>query len=123
MVVKSLRYAESHEWLKVEGNEAYVGITDYAQETLGAIVYVDLPEVDDAFEKGEAFGAVESVKAASDIYIPVSGKVIEVNHRLADEPELLNDDPFGSWMVKIELSNPEEVASLLDSDAYEAFIK
>ena len=123
MIVKGLRYAESHEWLKVDGNDAYVGITDYAQETLGAIVFIDLPENGDTFQKGEAFGAVESVKAASDIYLPVSGKIIEVNARLADEPELLNDDPFGSWIVKIALRNPEEVHALLDSDAYEALLK
>lgn len=123
MVVKSLRYSESHEWLKVDGHEAYVGITDYAQETLGAIVFADLPEVDNTFDKGEAFGALESVKAASDIYLPVSGKVIEVNSRLTDEPELLNDDPFGSWIVKIALTDLSEIDALLDSDAYEALIK
>ena len=123
MIVKSLRYTESHEWLKEEGKLAYIGITDYAQETLGSLVFVDLPQVGDAFDQGEAFGAVESVKAASDLYIPVSGKVVEVNQRLVDEPELLNDDPFGSWIIKVELSNPEEVTALLDSDAYEALIK
>ncbi len=123
MIVKNLHYAESHEWLKVDGNNAYVGITDFAQETLGAIVFIDLPKIGDTFEQGEAFGAVESVKSASDIYLPVSGKIIEVNTRLTDEPALINDDPFGSWIVKIELTHPEQVNALLDSDAYEAFIK
>lgn len=123
MIVKSLRYSESHEWLKEEGNEAYIGITDYAQETLGAIVFVDLPSVGDTFLQGDVFGAVESVKAASDIYLPVSGTIVEINQRLTDQPELLNDDPFGSWIVKIELSNPDELEALLNSDAYEALTK
>ena len=123
MIVKSLRYTESHEWLKEEGKLDYIGITDYELETLGSLVFVDLAQVGDGFDQGEAFGAVESVKAASDLYIPVSGKVVEVNQRLVDEPELLNDDPFGSWIIKVELSSPEEVNALLDSDAYEALIK
>ena len=123
MVVKNLRYQESHEWLKEDGKNAYVGITDYAQETLGSIVFVDLPKVGETFKKGDVFAAVESVKAASDIYIPVSGKILEINERLEDEPELLNDDPFGSWIVKMEVNNTKEIDALLDSDAYEAFIK
>ena len=123
MVVKNLRYQESHEWLKEDGKNAYVGITDYAQETLGSIVFVDLPKVGETFKKGDVFAAVESVKAASDIYLPVSGKILEINERLEDEPELLNDDPFGSWIVKMEVNNTKEIDALLDSDAYEAFIK
>lgn len=123
MIVKGLLYSESHEWLQQEGNTGYIGITDYAQDTLGSIVFIDLPNVGDTFDKGDAFGAVESVKAASDIYLPVSGKVLEVNQKLVDEPELLNDDPFGSWIVKVELSQPEEIDALLNSDAYEAHIK
>ncbi len=123
MVVKNLRYSESHEWLKEDGNDAYIGITDYAQDTLGDIVFADLPEVGDTFNQDEAFGALESVKAASDIYLPVSGKIIDVNTRLIDEPELLNDDPFGSWIVKIEITNPKELDALLTSDAYEKHIQ
>ncbi len=123
MIVKGLRYAESHEWLKIDGDNAYIGITDYAQETLGAIVFIDLPEVGDTFDKGEAFGAVESVKAASDIYLPVTGEIVEVNTRLIDEPELLNDDPFGSWIVKVALKDPNEIDALLESDAYESLTK
>ena len=123
MVVKNLRYQESHEWLKEDGKNAYVGITDYAQETLGSIVFVDLPKVGETFKKCDVFAAVESVKAASDIYLPVSGKILEINERLEDEPELLNDDPFGSWIVKMEVNNTKEIDALLDSDAYEAFIK
>ena len=123
MVVKNLRYQESHEWLKEDGKNAYVGITDYAQETLGSIVFVDLPKVGETFKKGDVFAAVESVKAASDIYLPVSGKILEINERLEDEPELLNDDPFGSWIVKMEVNNTKEIDALLDSDAYEALIK
>ena len=123
MVVKNLRYQESHEWLKEDDKNAYVGITDYAQETLGSIVFVDLPKVGETFKKGDVFAAVESVKAASDIYLPVSGKILEINERLEDEPELLNDDPFGSWIVKMEVNNTKEIDALLDSDAYEAFIK
>ena len=123
MIVKGLRYAESHEWLKIDGDNAYIGITDYAQETLGAIVFIDLPEVGDTFDKGEAFGAVESVKAASDIYLPVTGEIVEVNARLIDEPELLNDDPFGSWIVKVALKDPNEIDALLESNAYESLTK
>ena len=120
---KLLRYTESHEWLNVEGDHALIGITDYAQETLGAIVYVDLPSEGESFQKGDAFGALESVKAASDLYLPVAGTILEVNQQLLDQPELLNDDPFGSWIVKIKLTNKSEVDALLDRDAYEAHIK
>lgn len=123
MIVKNLRYTKSHEWLKIDGNHALIGITDYAQDSLGAIVYVDLPEKGESFNKGDVFSALESVKAASDIYIPVSGTIVEINERLLDEPELLNNDPFGSWIVKIELTNPTEADALLDSDAYEAITK
>ncbi|MCF0194866.1 MAG: glycine cleavage system protein GcvH, partial [Bacteroidaceae bacterium] len=96
-VIEGLRYAESHEWVKIEGGIATVGITDYAQSQLGNIVYVDMPEVDDEVSKGEEFGAVESVKAASDLYSPVSGKVVEINEALEDQPELINQDAFENW--------------------------
>lgn len=118
-VVEGLYYSESHEYVKVEGNFAYVGITDYAQHALGNVVYVDMPEVDDEVEAGEDFGAVESVKAASDLISPVSGTVVEVNEALEDKPELLNEDAFDNWIIKVELSDKAELDSLMDAKAYE----
>jgi glycine cleavage system H protein len=117
-IVEGLRYAESHEWVKVEGEYAYVGITDYAQNALGNIVYVDMPEVDDEVEKGEEFGAVESVKAASDLMSPVTGVVVEVNEKLDESPELLNEDAYGNWIMKVKLSDMSELDELLDAKAY-----
>jgi glycine cleavage system H protein len=119
-IVKGLYYAESHEWVKVEGDFGFVGITDYAQHALGNVVYVDLPEVDDDVTQGDEFGAVESVKAASDLISPVSGTVVEVNEKLNDKPQLINEDAFGNWIMKVKLSDPRELKTLLDSDAYEA---
>jgi glycine cleavage system H protein len=120
-VIEGLYYSESHEYVKVEGEFGYVGITDYAQSQLGNVVYVDMPEVDDEVTAGEEFGAVESVKAASDIISPVSGTIIEVNEALDDEPELLNKDAFGNWIIKVELSDKSELDGLMDAKAYEAF--
>lgn len=120
-VIKDLFYSEDHEWVKVEGDEAYIGITDFAQEQLGDIVYVELPEIDDEFEQDDDFSAIESVKAASDVYIPVSGKVIEVNEELLDSPELLNTDPFENWIIKIELEDKSELDELMSSEEYEEF--
>lgn len=117
-VIDGLYYAESHEYVKVEGNVGYIGITDYAQEQLGNVVYVDMPDVDDEITAGEEFGAVESVKAASDLISPVSGKVIEINESLEDAPELINEDAFSNWIIKIELSDTSELDNLLDSNAY-----
>ena len=105
----------------MDGNVGYIGITDYAQHALGNVVYVDLPDVDDEVTAGEEFGAVESVKAASDIISPVSGTIIEVNEALDDEPELLNKDAFGNWIIKVELSDKSELDGLMDAKAYEAF--
>ena len=122
-VIEGLYYSESHEFVKVEGDFAYIGITDYAQHALGNVVYVDLPEVDDEVEAGEDFGAVESVKAASDIISPVSGTVVEVNEALDDEPELLNKDAFGNWIIKVQLSDKTELDNLMDAKAYEEFCK
>lgn len=119
-IVEGLRYAESHEWVKVEGEYAYVGITDYAQNALGNIVYVDMPEVDDEVTKGEEFGAVESVKAASDLISPITGVVVEINEKLEDAPELLNEDAFANWIMKVKLADASEVDALLDAKAYEA---
>ncbi|MBQ3625007.1 MAG: glycine cleavage system protein GcvH [Prevotella sp.] len=119
--IEGLYYSESHEFVRVEGEFGYVGITDYAQHALGNIVYVDMPEVDDDVEAGEDFGAVESVKAASDLTSPVSGKVVEVNEALEDTPELVNQDAFGNWIIKVELSDKSELDNLMDAKAYEEF--
>ena len=117
-ILDSLRYAESHEWVKLEGDVATVGITDYAQHALGNIVYVDLPEVGDEVTQGEDFGAVESVKAASDLISPISGEVIEINEALEDEPELVNQDAFSNWIMKVKVSDPSEIDNLLDAAGY-----
>ncbi len=119
-VVEGLYYSESHEWVKVEGNIAIVGISDFAQHEMGDLSYVDMPEVDDVLEKGEEFGAVESVKAASDLFSPVSGTVVEINEELEDAPELLNQDAFANWIMKVEMSDPAELEELMDAAAYEA---
>lgn len=120
-ILEGLRYSESHEYVKIEGDCAVVGITDFAQEQLGNVVYVDVPEVGDKVTAGETFGAVESTKAASDLVCPVSGEVVEVNEALEDEPELVNKDAFGEgWIIKVKLANPEEVEQLLDAKGYEA---
>jgi len=120
-VIEGLYYSESHEYVRVEGNFGYIGITDYAQHALGNIVYVDMPEVDDEVEAGEDFGAVESVKAASDLISPVSGTVVEVNEALEDTPELVNQDAFENWIIKVELSDTAELEGLMNAEAYAAF--
>ena len=120
-VIEGLYYSESHEYVRVEGEYGYVGISDYAQHALGNIVYVDMPEVDDEVVAGEDFGAVESVKAASDLISPVSGTVVEVNEALEDEPELVNKDAFENWIIKVELSDKAELDNLMDAAAYEKF--
>lgn len=122
MVLEGLLYTKDHEWLKVEGNKAQMGITDYAQHALGSLVYVELPEADDNFSAGDALGVVESVKAASDIYMPVSGTILESNEAVVDDPGLINSDPYGSWMVSIELSDLSELDELLDAEAYKALL-
>lgn len=122
-VIEGLYYSESHEYVKVGGDFAYVGITDYAQHALGNVVYVDMPEVDDEVEAGEDFGAVESVKAASDLISPVSGTVVEVNEALEDKPELLNEDAFANWIMKVELSDKTELDNLMDAAAYDEICK
>ena len=118
-VIEGLHYAESHEWVKVDGDIATVGISDYAQHALGNIVYVDMPEVGDEIEAGDVFGAVESVKAASDLICPVSGEVVEINEDLEDPPDAINNDAFENWIMKVKMSNPAEVEALLDAAAYE----
>jgi len=121
-VIEGLYYSESHEYVKVEGGFGYIGISDYAQQQLGNVVYVDMPDVDDEVEAGAEFGAVESVKAASDLIAPVSGTVVEVNEALDDQPELINQDAYENWIVKVELSDESELDSLMDAAAYTAFI-
>ncbi len=120
---KELRYSEEHEWVKVEGNRVTIGITDFAQSELGDIVFVELPEVGDEISAKEPFGSVESVKTVSELYAPVSGKVVEVNGNLDDSPEFVNESPYeNAWMVVIELSNPSEVEELMTSEQYEQMI-
>jgi glycine cleavage system H protein len=120
-VIEGLYYSESHEYVRVEGEFGYIGITDYAQNALGNVVYVDMPEVDDEVEAGEEFGAVESVKAASDLISPVSGTVVEVNDSLDDSPELINEDAYENWIIKVELTDKAELDNLMDAEAYQAF--
>lgn len=120
-VIDGLYYSESHEFVKVDGTTGYIGITDYAQQQLGNVVYVDMPEVDDVLEAGEEFGAVESVKAASDLISPVSGTVLEVNEGLEDHPELLNQDAFANWIVKVTLSDPSELDKLMSASDYQKY--
>lgn len=119
--VAGLLYSESHEWVRLEEDFAVIGITDFAQHALGNLSYVDMPEVADEVTKGEEFGAVESVKAASDLYSPVSGRVIETNTELEDAPERLNVDPYANWIIKVEMSDPSELDDLMDEAAYIAF--
>jgi glycine cleavage system H protein len=120
-VIEGLYYSESHEYVKVEGNIGIIGITDYAQHALGNVVYVDMPEVDDEVEAGEEFGAVESVKAASDLNSPVSGVVVEVNEALEDKPELLNEDAYANWIIKVEITDTTELDILMGADEYAKF--
>lgn len=118
-VIEGLLYSESHEWVKLEDGIAVIGITDYAQHAMGDLSYVDMPEVEDEVVKGEEFGAVESVKAASDLYSPVSGIVIEVNEELEDAPELLNEDAFANWIIKVQMSDDSELDELMDAESYQ----
>jgi glycine cleavage system H protein len=121
-IPKDLKYTKNDEWIKVEGKTGLIGVSDFAQNSLSDVVYVELPDAGDVFNKGETFGVVESVKAASDIYMPVSGEVIEVNEVLTQQYELINKDPYGkAWMVKINIKNPSELDGLMDAAAYEAY--
>ena len=121
-VIEGLYYSESQEYVKVEGEFAYVGITDYAQEQLGNVVYVDIPAEGDEVEAGKDFGAVESVKAASDLISPVSGEVVEANADLEDQPELINQDAFANWIIKVKMSNPSELESLMNASDYRSIL-
>lgn len=120
-LLKGLFYSSDHEWVKVEGNNAYIGISDYAQHSLGDIVFVELPEVDTVFNSGDAFGVVESVKAASDMFIPLTGKVLEVNEKVVDNPELVNEDCYENWMLVIEIANKEELNELMNEEQYNKY--
>lgn len=122
-VLKNLKYASSHEWIKVEGNVGIIGISDYAQNSLGNIVFLDVPEVGDVFNKGDEFGVLESVKAASDLYLPVGGEVIDVNLELVDSPELLNESAYDNWILKISIADLSELDDLLTAEEYEAETK
>ncbi len=120
-IMPDLRYAKTDEWLRVEGDEAVVGISDYAQDALSDIVYVELPSTGETFEQNQVFGVVESVKAASDVLMPVSGEVVAANDSVVDAPESLNGDPFGNWLVRIRISDPSQIDELMDAAAYEAY--
>lgn len=122
-IVEGLHYSKDHEWVKVEGGKAYIGITDYAQHALGEIVYVEMPEVDDEIGAGDVFGVIESVKAASDSFLPISGKIVEINEELEDSPELLNEKPYESWILAVEMSDESELEGLMDSKGYDEFCK
>jgi glycine cleavage system H protein len=123
MYPASLKYTKDHEWLSVENGVGKVGITDFAQSQLGDVVYVDLPDVGASLAAGQSFGTIESVKAVSELFAPVSGQVVEVNGALKDKPELVNSAPHDTWMVAIKLSNPSEAGELLDATAYDALVK
>ena len=118
------KYSEEHEWIRAEGDEGLLGISDYAQDQLSDVVYVELPEVGDTFEQGDIFATVESVKAASDVYLPVSGEILEVNEELEDSPELVNKDPYGeAWFVRLSFADASELDELMDAEAYQAFVE
>ena len=123
MYPADLKYTKDHEWVRVSGTQAHVGITDYAQKQLGDVVYLELPEVGRTVKKGDVFGTIESVKAVSELYAPVSGEVIEVNTSLTEKPEMVNKDPHGSWMIGLNVSNPADAADLLDSAKYTELTK
>jgi len=121
---EDVRYAESHEWVKATGDTARIGITDYAQDQLGDIVFVELPDVGESFEKGAEFGTVESVKAVSELYLPVSGEIVAINQALEDAPELINNTPFADgWMIEVKLDDSSELDALMDKDAYLSTLK
>ena len=123
-VPEDLHYSKDHEWVRVDGDQAIIGITDYAQNSLGDVVYVELPKAEDEFAASESFGSVESVKAVSEVFTPIAGTVVTINEALADDPENVNSDPYGQgWMVRLKMSNPGEVDSLLTAAEYEDFTK
>ncbi|WP_373599607.1 glycine cleavage system protein GcvH [Paraclostridium bifermentans] len=122
-VIPSLKYCKEHTWAKIEGEYAYIGITDFAQDQLGEILFVEMPEVEDEITKGEDFGVVESSKVASDLIAPISGEVVEINELLEDEPEAINDDAYEAWIIKVKISDLDELEELLTSDGYESSLE
>ena len=122
-VIPSLKYCKEHTWVKLQNDYAYIGITDYAQDQLGEILFVEMPEVEDEITKGEDFGVVESSKVASDLIAPISGEVIEINEALEDEPEAINEDPYEAWIIKVKILDNDELESLLNSDGYESSLE
>lgn len=121
-IINGLKYSETHEWVKIEGDIAIIGVTDYAQKEMGDITYVDMPDAGEVVEKEEEFGALESVKASSDLFSPVSGTVLERNDALEDAPELVNEDPYGNWIIKVQMRNPAELDALMDAEGYKDMI-
>ena len=121
-IINGLKYSETHEWVKIEGDIAIIGVTDYAQKEMGDITYVDMPDAGEVVEKEEEFGALESVKASSDLFSPVSGTVVERNDALEDAPELVNEDPYGNWIIKVQLRDPAELDALMDAEGYRDMI-
>ena len=121
-IINGLKYSETHEWVKIEGDIAIIGVTDYAQKEMGDITYVDMPDAGEVVEKEEEFGALESVKASSDLFSPVSGTVVERNDALEDAPELVNEDPYGNWIIKVQMRNPAELNELMDAEGYRDMI-
>ena len=118
------QYNDEHEWIRVEGDEGVLGISDFAQDQLSDVVYVELPEVGDTFEQGDIFATVESVKAASDVYMPVGGEILEINEELEDSPELVNQDPYGeAWFTRISIADPSELDELMNAEMYKAFVE
>ena len=122
-VIPSLKYTDKHEWIRIDGEFAYIGITEYAQDQLGEVLFVEMPEVGDVLSQCEEYGVVESSKVASDLIAPLSGEVVEINERLDDEPEYINEDPYDAWVVKIKISDEDELENLLNSDGYESIIE
>ncbi|MGL5327628.1 MAG: glycine cleavage system protein GcvH [Peptostreptococcaceae bacterium] len=122
-VIPELRYSDKHTWVKVEDDYALIGITDFAQDQLGEILFVEMPEIEDELTSGEDFGVVESSKVASDLIAPISGEVVEINEKLEDEPEYINEDPYDAWIVKVKLSDVDELENLLTADAYESSVE
>ncbi|MDF2674644.1 MAG: glycine cleavage system protein [Clostridiales bacterium] len=120
-VLKSLLYTKEHEWVKVSGGKAYIGITDFAQHSLGDIVFVELPEVDSELSEGDTFGVVESVKAASDVFMPIDGKILEANEAIVDDPALINEDAYENWMMLVEISDKAQLDNLMTAEEYEDF--
>ena len=121
-IINGLKYSETHEWVKIEGDIAIIGVTDYAQKEMGDITYIDMPDAGEVVEKEEEFGALESVKASSDLFSPVSGTVVERNDALEDAPELVNEDPYGNWIIKVQLRDPAELDALMDAEGYKDMI-